>query len=465
MVNSSNNDKPYYLFIQVIIVLIFLGLFSFLNYNENFIDEYIMQTRYSIISKILLLILTLLTMYIGREKFSLKNSIIYEIPISFSFLLLFLFVLISGSNLFVVYMAIEGISMIIYGLGGVFYSGFLNTESILKYFIINNIASGCLIWSFSYLYGYVGSLNVFELQYFLMDSLEILVQNYFHFVCIITVLSILIKLAICPFHWWIPDIYEGFWTPVTLSYAVIVKIGIFIFFFRLILNIFQPLGYINSFYLITAGLSSIFVGSLGALMQVKIKRFLGFSSIAHSGYIILGLASNTTNGAIAGFVYLFLYSFTTLAFFLFLLNTRHVISGKNLTFFNQLYALFAYNRELCFSLLIILCTMAAIPPFSSFFVKFYLYNIYVDNKRELIVWIVLILTIITLYYYLAFIQQFMFLKLEDLKLLFVFKSKDNLCFVLFVMLFIFTFGWILFPWLFLFFNEFVLSCIYPLIFN
>jgi len=140
--------------------------------------------------------------------------------------------------------------------------------------------------------------------------------------------------------------------------------------------------YVFSFYLLLIGVLSICVGSLGALVQVKIKRFLGYSSIAHSGYILLGIANNTINGSIAGFLYLMLYNLTILGFFIFLLNTSHIASGKNICFFNQLYALFIFNREICFHLLVILLTMAAVPPFSSFFAKFYIYSIYVDNREE-----------------------------------------------------------------------------------
>jgi len=142
--------------------------------------------------------------------------------------------------------------------------------------------------------------------------------------------------------------------------------------------------FVFSFYLVLIGVLSVCVGSLGALVQVKIKRFLGYSSIGHSGYILLGIANNTINGSIAGFIYLLLYNLTILAFFVFLLNSNHIVSGKNICFFNQLYALFIFNREICFHLLAILFTMAAVPPFSSFFAKFYIYNVYVDNRDEAI---------------------------------------------------------------------------------
>ena len=123
-----------------------------------------------------------------------------EIPVIFTFLLLFIFLLLSSYDLFIIYLSIEGISLILYTLGSLFHNSLINLEAIIKYFIINNIASSLLLWSISYIYVLIGTTNTFDLEYYLLSNLEIVTINNLYYIILITIISISIKLALFPFH-------------------------------------------------------------------------------------------------------------------------------------------------------------------------------------------------------------------------------------------------------------------------
>jgi len=206
-----------------------------------------------------------------------------------------------------------------------------------------------------------------------------------------------------------------------------------------LLNIFQPILYILKFYLILCGIGSIWLGALGALSQVKLKRFIGYGSIAHSGYIILGLSCNSITGAISAMLYLLAYSFAILGFFTILLNTDHILTGSNICFFNQVHSLFFYNKEISFHLLMVVGSMAAIPPFSSFFIKFFIYTLFIDGREELPLITILIGTMLSLYYYLCFIQDFICINSEEM-MLYIYEGSLALTCILRVNAFILLFG-------------------------
>jgi len=149
---------------------------------------------------------------------------------------------------------------------------------------------------------------------------------------------------------------------------------------------------------------------------------MGYTSIAQSSYIILGLSCNSLNGAISSFIFLIMYCIITLSFFCVLLNVGHIIKGNNMIYFNQLYSLIVYNKEVSLHLIIIILVMAAIPPFSSFFAKFFIFIVSIEANLELLTIVFLGFTLISTFYYLNFIQQMVFFKFNEIK---IFLFADN----------------------------------------
>jgi NADH:ubiquinone oxidoreductase subunit 2 (subunit N) len=174
---------------------------------------------------------------------------------------------------------------------------------------------------------------------------------------------------------------------------------------------------------------SILYGSLGALIQIKIKRFLAYTSISQSGYILLGLATNTFNGIFCSFLYLSYYTLASLCFFLILLNLEHTLNKKNIIYLNQLYSVFFFNKEISAHLIGILFIMAAIPPFNSFFIKFFILLLTLEIKMESLIGIILIISLLSTFYYLNFIQQLIFYKINTAKI-YLFNYNDIYLFIL-----------------------------------
>lgn len=392
------------------------------------LDLHFIHTYYTLWIKSFFIIMIAISFYICKIKY-LESNLLLDIICIYSFMILFFSLLFSVSDFFVAYMIIEGLSFIIYTLGCLINLSYINLESILKYFIINSLGSVLLLWSIGYLFLICGTTDFFEVQYIFMYSLEEIIDYYLHLICCVILISFLLKLGFFPFHWWVPDIYEGFWTPVTILYGVIVKIGFLFFFLRLVVNVFYPIIYLLQIYFFIAGVGSILWGTLGSVVQVKLKRFLGYASIVHSGYIMLGLGLNSLNGTIVSFMYIVSYGFISLGFFSCFISIEHSILNKNPCFFSQLYMLIYYNRETCFHLLILVSSMAAIPPFSNFCIKFFLYQTCIDCRHECLIVAILIISLISIYYYLNFIQQFVFLQFSEYKL-FLFHSFSILNYIL-----------------------------------
>jgi NADH:ubiquinone oxidoreductase subunit 2 (subunit N) len=138
-------ELGYFVYLFFLCYLLIFGCMMFYLNIFCVFDEYLAQTKFSLMCKIFLLLFTCVGLLISKVKYLAEKNFLMDLPICFSFLLLFLFCLISGSNLFIIYMAIEGVSMVIYTLGAVLHASFLNLEAVLKYFIINNFASATLI--------------------------------------------------------------------------------------------------------------------------------------------------------------------------------------------------------------------------------------------------------------------------------------------------------------------------------
>jgi NADH:ubiquinone oxidoreductase subunit 2 (subunit N) len=144
----------------------------------------------------------ILILIISNNKFTIEpsKSSLNELPSILSFLMLFIFILLSSYDFFVIYLCIEGISLIIYTLGSLMNQSLINLESVIKYFLVNNMASSLLLWSISYLYILLGTTDCFEVQYFLISNFENVISNNLYILTFIIILSITFKLALFPFQ-------------------------------------------------------------------------------------------------------------------------------------------------------------------------------------------------------------------------------------------------------------------------
>jgi NADH-quinone oxidoreductase subunit N len=419
---------------------------------------------YTTFSKLIIISLSILVFWISKNK--LKNSLnlicIIEFPLIISFSLLFMFLLCSSYDFFGVYLSIEGLSLTLYVLAGILYKNILSIESTIKYFSLGAISSGFLLLGISFIYALIGSLDFLEIQIFLgsFQVVSHLVEVKFGFLFLL--IGFLFKISAFPFHVWIVDVYEGVFTPITAFFAIVVKVCLVLFFIRLIFNLMFNIIFLFQPVIIFSSVGSIIFGSIGALKQMRIKRFIAYTSINQIGFILLGISSCNFLGLISSIMYIILYSIMSIIFFTLLLNTEHVLNKRNMVYLSDLYHFSLYNNNNSKALIITLLSMGGIPPFAGFFGKLFLYFSIIESRLDSLLFISLLVSIISSYYYLNFIRYILFEKLINHKLYYFIKqSKFNLLlkiFSIFLILFMF-----LLPQIFSIIISLSLSCAWPLI--
>ncbi len=310
-------------------------------------------------------------------------------------------VMISSNDLILFYIGLELQSLSLYVLASFNRDNILSSESGLKYFVLSALSSGLLLYGCSLIYGFSGSTN------FNLISENINQDSYgltFGIVFIITGLAF--KISAVPFHMWAPDVYEGSPTSVTIFFAILPKIAALTVFIRILYVPF--LNIIDQWQIIIVFLSiaSMLFGAIAAIGQKNLKRLIAYSSIGHMGYALAGLSTGTNLGIQSSITYISIYLFMNLAFFCCLFMLRR--DEKYFENIEDLSGLSKNHPILSFSLLIVLFSLAGIPPLVGFFAKFYIFTAVVEQSMYALAIIGLLSTVIAAFYYLRIIKVIYF---------------------------------------------------------
>ena len=230
-----------------------------------------------------------------------------------------------------------------------------------------------------------------------------------------------------------------------------------LFFIRIVYNVFFNILFFLQPIFIIVSMGSLFVGSFGAIKQLRIKRFIAYTSINQVGFIFLGLASCNLTGLTASIVYLMLYAIMSIGFFTILLNTEHIITKKNMVYLSDLYCYSFYNFKSSQHLILIILSMAGLPPLGGFIGKLFLYFSVMEARLDYLVAFSLVLSIISVYYYLNFVRHVWFEKYKVLKLYYTLNEKSLLLLLNICSFFLLVFV-IVFPSIYLIFFKIALSC-------
>lgn len=298
----------------------------------------------------------------------------------------FLVNLISSFDLLSFFVSLEGTTLCLYILAGLRTDNKLSIESGLKYFLVSAVFSCLFGFSSFLLYLITGSTNFFKIResigLILLDD-SIYNNNLFILLLISVLLSIIVfimKLGGVPYHFWIGDVYQGSPLLVTIFFSTIVRISFFAIFFRLIMFVFYFMTYSQIFsnLLLFFSVLSIVFGGIHALAQSELKRFLAYSSIVHTGFILLGLSTMSYEGFKASILYLVIYIFTLLCFLVIIfmfpsvtltnINKNFLYFYRNIKYFSDFKKLPFYIK---FCLVFFFFSMAGIPPFPGFIIKLY----------------------------------------------------------------------------------------------
>jgi NADH-quinone oxidoreductase subunit N len=459
IINKTEKNFPIInkeIFIQISFIFICLIFLLFNNKIEGYFYNFLLLNDFSTkIVKILLLIIIFFALFPIARSFENQCLNFFEFYIVFLFSVLSSLLLFSVSDLLSLYLILELQALSFYILASFKRNSSFSAEAGLKYFISGSFISGIFLMGCSIIYIFLGTLNFNSLSLLLAFSFEDL---YFYNALAIAIFFIifvfLFKLTAVPFHFWSPDVYEGAPLSSTIIFTLLPKLSIFYIFSKwlLIVSSFHEVKYL----LIISGLLSIFIGAFFALRQKRLKRLIIYSSISQLGFLISALSSITLNSLISIYFFLFIYLITSLLIWN---NFALLISFQNNInkFYNKIQAplfissvsnFFNINKIWGLSNLLIFFSLAGIPPLVGFFSKFLVIFALVDEKNILSSFLLLMISAISVYYYLRIIKIIFFenknnFNIDNSQIVFNDKFFFGDClvisFLLFLLVFLFFF--------------------------
>ncbi|EKD98111.1 MAG: hypothetical protein ACD_23C00579G0001, partial [uncultured bacterium] len=331
--------------------------------------------------------------------------------------LLGMFIMISGNNFLVIYLGLELLTLSSYTLVALRRDNAMATEAAMKYFVLGAMASGFLLYGLSMLYGATGSLDIGQV-FKAVNSGQIRHQVLV-FGLVFVVAGLAFKLGVVPFHMWIPDVYQGAPTAVTLMIGGAPKLAAFAITIRLLVDGLLPLAIDWQQMLAVLAIGSLLVGNLAAIAQTNLKRMLAYSTISQMGFVLLGLLSGVINGNVdaaavegaysSAMFYVVSYVLTTLAAFgVILLLAREGFESEeiaDLAGLNQRSPLYAGVMAVC------LFSMAGIPPLVGFYAKLSVLQALVASGQGLYIALAVfavLMSLIGAFYYLRVVKVMYF---------------------------------------------------------
>lgn len=321
-------------------------------------------------------------------------------------------VMISGNNFLIIYLGLELMSLSLYALVALRRNHSISTEASMKYFILGALASGFLLYGISMLYGATGSLDLTEVAK--ATASGTVNKTVLVFGVVFLVAGLAFKLGVVPFHMWVPDVYQGAPTAVTLLLGAAPKLATFAICIRLLVEGLFPLAVDWQQMITVLAVLSIAVGNITAIMQTNLKRMLAYSTIAQMGFMLLGMLSGVVNGNMSGaanayssaMFYSITYVLTTLgAFGTIMLLSRAGFEAENIDDFkglNQRSPWFA------FVMLILMFSLTGIPPTVGFYAKLSVLQAVLGTGQVWLAVVSVLLSLIGAFYYLRIVKVMYF---------------------------------------------------------
>ena len=315
------------------------------------------------------------------------------------------FVLISGANLLTLYLGLELMALPTYALVAMRHNNEKSVEAAIKYFILGALASGFLLYGMSMLYGVTGSLDLIEIFKVVADPHVNHLVMAFGLVFIVAGMAF--KLGVVPFHMWVPDVYQGAPTAVTLMIAAAPKLAAFALLFRLLVNTLLPLLGDWQPMLVILAVLSLVVGNVTAIAQTNLKRMLAYSAIAQMGFVLLGMLSVFDDHAFsASMFYVITYVLTTLGTFGLLMVLSR--KGHDCETLDDLKGLNQKHPWFAFIGLVMMFSLAGIPPTVGFAAKLGVLEALVDGEHTFLAIVAVMASLIGAFYYLRVVKVMYF---------------------------------------------------------
>ena len=355
----------------------------------------------SLFMKILTVVAGAFVLLISTKYLKVFKIFLIEYPILILSSILGMMVMISSNDLMVFYIGLELQSLALYVLASFNRDQLISSESGLKYFVLSALSSGLLLYGCSLIYGFSGSTN-----FIIISDMMNSTHYGLTFGIVFILVGLAFKISAVPFHMWAPDVYEGSPTSVTLFFAIVPKVAALTVFIRFLyvpfvnmIDQWQPI-------LIFLSIASMIFGAVAAIGQKNLKRLVAYSSIGHIGYALAGLSIGTNEGVQSSIVYISIYVVMNLGLFSCLLMIKR--SDQYFETIDDLSGLSKNHPVLSLSLLVILFSLAGIPPLAGFFAKFYIFKAVIEQSMYFLAIVGLLSTVIAAFYYLRIIKVIYF---------------------------------------------------------
>ena len=378
-----------------------LGIEETLLFNGSVIIDYL-----SSFMKIITLLAAFLVLVISSNYLKTFKIFKIEYPILILSSVLGMMIMISSNDLIVFYMGLELQSLALYVLATFNRDQLKSSEAGLKYFVLSALSSGLLLYGCSLIYGFTGSTN-FNLIAIQLNSDEYALT----FGIVFILVGLAFKISAVPFHMWAPDVYEGSPTSVTLFFTMVPKIAALTVFIRFLYVPFLNLIEQWQMILIFLSIASMLFGAIAAIGQTNLKRLIAYSSIGHIGYVLAGLATGSNDGIQSSIIYITIYIIMNLGLFSCLLMMK-----RNNEYYEDIEDLSGISKNhplISLSLLIILFSLAGIPPLAGFFAKFYIFKSVLEQSMYFLAIVGLLSTVVAAFYYLRIIKIMYFDKNKE----------------------------------------------------
>jgi len=313
-------------------------------------------------------------------------------------------IMAGGIDLITIFIGLETMAVSFYILAGFIKPNQKSNEAAVKYFLLGAFSLGILLYGMSLMYGLSGTTNLRVMATAFVGQEH---DARLVLAVILVVAGVGFKIAAVPFHMWAPDVYEGAPTPVTAFLSVGSKAASFAMLLRIFLEGLPSMSADWRLLFEVLAIVTMTVGNLAALTQTNLKRMLSYSSIAHAGYLLIGVVAGTPRGVSAMLIYLLIYAFMQLgAFMVIVLMLREDVVGDELKDFSGLYSRHPFAA---FAMLLFMLSLGGIPPTAGFMGKFWLFGAAIDAGYVWLAVIGVLNSAVSLYYYIRLVV-FMYLK-------------------------------------------------------
>lgn len=380
-------------FLIAIFLIIYNGYKPAYAFNGQFFTS-----SFMVYMKVIILLGAIGILMMAKREFKQDQIDRPELPLLMLLSVLGMMLMVSANDIILLYMGLELQSLPLYVIAAIRRESLRSSEAGLKYFLLGALSSGLLLYGASLLYGFTGHTSY--------DGIKIALESNVSAGAVIGMVflisGIAFKISAAPFHMWTPDVYEGSPTIVTAFFAVVPKLAAMTLFLRFTYGVLADASDSWQQIVMIIAVLSMLVGAGGAIMQTDIKRLMAYSSIAHMGYALVGIAAASDMGIGAVMLYMAIYVISSIGVFAIILSIKQ--EGRPLTRIEDLSGFSRSHPVYALAMMVLMFSMAGIPPMGGFFGKWYVFSAAVASGHVILAIIGVLASVIGAFYYIRIIK-------------------------------------------------------------